>query len=164
MVADKILKVIPHTMIAHHNLFNQQQTYNAIKGWFFQNGYLPWMKGQDAKPTGQTRMTKCEYIGFKDTDNYSRFWIRIWIIIRDEYPVAIERNGKQITVSKGRFEAYIESWIEKDYHNFFTKKSAFFDFLRDVYERIINERLEVRWEQLHIETNDLIQEIKKSFY
>ncbi|MFH1456376.1 MAG: hypothetical protein ABIF40_05510 [archaeon] len=158
------LNVRPHMQIKHHGLFNQQVTYDAIRGWFFQNGYVPFMKGQDAKSTGQTRMTKCEFNAFKDTGNYHRFWMKIWIISRDEHPVAIERDGKQITVAKGRFEVFVNSWIEKDYKNFFTGKSHFWDFIRDLYEKLIAQRIDVKWEQLSIETDDLEQTIKDSFY
>ncbi len=160
MVNEKKLEVgvlSPFYLIRHEGLVDFDKLFNEMTSWFKSYGYDLTIKNitKSVKPDGGE--IKVELTAEREVSPYIKFKFECELILLRGREVQVDKKRMR----KGLLELRIKSLYEKNWKNTFSK-TAFPQFLREVYEKYIAKNVITGFEmKLWKEGNELIEVVKE---
>ena len=162
MGKEKELRIttVPLVKIETSGIVDLNGLYENVWEWFRENKYNTLEANHTEKVAASGKEIKIVWSGYKDPDDYVRFWIEVEMWILRANDVMVEENGKKVRRQRGDLEVTFTSYFNKDYRHRF-KSSAAGRFLRELYEKyLIKSKLEKREDDLIKETFRLQERAK----
>jgi len=158
------VKVLENYLIKKIGTFNFEDVLSAVRDWCNTYHYDFIEKKRSEKGTATGKEIYSEFSGSRDVSWYARYHFKVVIWLRNLKTITVEKDGKKINSNHGHIEINIDTKMEKNYNNSFSKgKGSFGDFLREIYEKYIaDDTLKNYEDQLDDESKDLIKRIKKA--
>lgn len=142
------------------DIFDFKEMYNFLYKWLVDEGYKVVEKNYSEKVTANGKELDIEWEAKKKVSDYFRFVIKPKWKILGMTSVEVERNGKKVSMNKGKVEIKVGAVLEKDYEARW-ENNPFFKFLRDVYNRyIIRARVEEYERKLFKEADEFLAQMK----
>jgi hypothetical protein len=144
-------------------IIDLEQLYADVVQWFKNHSYETWDLDHKTKalhPTG--REGEIVISGFRNEDDYSRWWINLRFDIWDSIPVEVIKEGKQVTMYRCRLRVRIDPVFEFDYERRWDK-NAFTRALRQFYwDAIIKRRYQSEGDKFEYEVAEVQDLIKRT--
>jgi hypothetical protein len=163
-IKDSILG--PHDdyfIIKMKGIIDLQQLYADVMQWYKNHGYETWDLDHKTKampPTG--REEEIVITGYKNEDDYSRWWMYVRFDIWDSIPVEVLKDGKQVTMYRCRLRVKFNPEFEFDYENKF-ESTALLRGLRSFYwSAIIKRKYQSEGDKFEYELAELQDLIKRT--
>lgn len=112
-MADRHL-VVDHLKLSYEGLFNADELYAVISGFFYERGWDWYEKVNDARVLPSGRQVYIELEPWKNISDYYKIAVLIKLIISDMKEIEVEQNNKKIKVNKGVIKMAIDGFVVSD--------------------------------------------------
>ena len=140
-----------------------EQLYADVFQWFRNHGYETHDKDHKTKALATTgREEEIVISGFRNEDDFIRWWITVNFDIWDSIPVEVLKNGVQVTMYRCRLRVKLDPEMEFDYEKKWDK-NAFMRGLRQFYkDTIIKRKYQTEGDKFEYEVAELQDLIKRT--
>ena len=163
-IKDSILG--PHDdymMIKMKGIIDLEKLYADTVAWFKAHNYETWDLDHKTKALGATgREEEIVISGFRNEDEFIRWWLTVRFDIWDSVPVEVLKDGKQISMYRCRIRIRFDPQMEFDYENKW-EKNAFLRGLRNFYmTTIIKRKYQAEGDKFENELAELQDLVKRT--
>ena len=150
--------VIPGIVISQTDtIVDMKELYKVIKNWFSFQGY-DILEKEHLRRGPNDLFIKWE--NEKKMDDYVKFKFKIQVTIADKEEVVVKKHGKEKRKQRGNVKIYMETFLEKDYDDRWSK-TPMQQFMRGFYDRfLIGSRMDRFAKELERQTFVLRDELK----
>lgn len=110
--------------IRYRGYFDAEAIYRAIIKWMLDENMDVFEPSHKDKTSGGLREREIQLIGIVKWDEYQKYTMKVTYNIYDSQLVQIEKEGKTITTTQGRFQISLGSKITLDYHKTFANRTG----------------------------------------
>jgi hypothetical protein len=156
----------PHDDYAYikmKGIIDLEQLYADVIQWFKSHAYETWDYDHKVKaliPTG--REEEIVIIGYRNEDDYVRWWISLRFDIWDSIPVEVIKDGKQVTMYRCRLRIKFDPQMEYDYEKKWDKTALTRGLRQFFFSTIIKRRYQSEGDKFEYEFAELQDLIKRT--
>lgn len=128
--------VVDKLRLTYEGLFSIKDLYKMIDEWFRQKNYDKREKNNTESVTPEGKYIEIELEPWKKVTDYARNVIRLRMIFENITDVEVERDGKKMTLNKGKAHFVFDGFLGTDYFQRWEGKPLFF-VIRAIYDKFI---------------------------
>lgn len=148
--------------IKKKGIIDLQQLYADIWKWYTLHGYEVFETDHKAKtPSPMGTEEEFHISGYRNEDDFTRWWLNIIIVIWDAIPIQVKKKGKFITMYKCRLRVRFEPIFELDYEDKFEKTSLLRGIRNFYVNTIVRRKIQTEGDKFEYEFHELHDLIKR---
>ncbi|MDB4303476.1 hypothetical protein N9934_01615 [Desulfosarcina sp.] len=143
-------------------IIDLQKLFADIKKWYQNHGYEfieSDYKIKTPSPIGTEE--EAHMNGWRNEDDFNRWWIYLQINMWDSTPVDVMKDGKVVRMYKCRVKIRFKVQFEFDYENQFEKSKLMLGLRKWYMQNIIKRRVQIEGDKFEYEFHDLHDLIKR---
>ncbi|MEK6951233.1 MAG: hypothetical protein AABX13_05930 [Nanoarchaeota archaeon] len=120
--------VIDHLKFSYDGLFNVNELYSVISGWFFEKGY-DWHEHMNQElVTTEGRQVRLILEPWKSVTQFYKLIVNIHLNLIDLKGVEVEHKGQTVQLSQGTVRMTIDGYVMSDRSGAWTRKPLYWFF------------------------------------
>ena len=128
--------VVDKLRLTYEGLFSVSDLYRFIDEWFEQKSYDKREKKNIESVSEEGKYIEIELEPWKKVTDYSKNIIKLRMIFEHITEVEVEKDGKKITLNKGKVHMVFDGYLETDYFHRWEGKPIFF-VIRTIFDKFI---------------------------
>src|SRR3989338_2725986 len=128
--------VVNKLRLTYEGLFSVSDFYRFIDEWFEQKSYDKREKKNIETVNEDGKYIEIELEPWKKVSDYAKNVIHVRIIFDHITEVEVEKEGKKVTLNKGKVHIVIDAYLETDYFHRWEGKPVFF-VIRTIFDKFI---------------------------
>ncbi len=152
--------VVDHLKFSYDGLFNVEELYAVISGWFFEKGWDWHEKLNQELTTAEGRQIRIVLEPWKSAGNYNKLKMGIKINLSDLKEVEVKHEKESLRLSQGQVRITFDGYVISDRRGEWSKKPLSW-FLSIVAEKYFFREHFAKFEDwIRSDVDDLHQKVK----